>query len=426
MDLEDSNAPTLYQYCTREEALALVGSGCVPETLYGDWVVFPHVLLCFATVGNAPRLSYFPLSSHFCWVAPEPLALPYGDEFAEDRSFWPLGVDGRRLPIILFARPLGSNSFRCLGHLEPSSSGGTASLENGFLYLTGAEARLYPTLPSQVWAELGWPERVDNPEATAALDEALQRLGTDLRVEQRLEILQQLVEYWHGSPEAEDGYTEQELQGLDLPYPLHWWYRRYGKHRVVEQSGDWWLEPAALEHGEDGRIIFLYENAGSFRWATTCGADPPVWVQLNEEGEPWHLEEEPLSGFLIQRCFAGLVWAPYSDETGRVPRSVVDQVVSMIPPVPLGRSLRPIPEWDETTYYCAKNGVFLKVEVVPVDPKESHFYLSAFARTEHPLRILKSIEGLDWYAIDSCVRLTGLQIGISASGGATLSAARNE
>ena len=58
-----------------------------------------------------------------------------------------------------------------------------------------------------------------------SLDRALSRLRGQATVDDRLEILQSLAEYWHGPIAPADGIPEAELKPLRLPHPLRWWYR---------------------------------------------------------------------------------------------------------------------------------------------------------------------------------------------------------
>src|SRR5262249_25076140 len=85
---------------------------------------------------------------------------------------------------------------------------------------------LAPPLPSRVWAELGGLrlEGLDH----AALDASLVRLGRPLPVLDRLAVLRQLAEYWHGPIGPEDGLPEEEVSAR-LPLPLRWLYRLAGR-----------------------------------------------------------------------------------------------------------------------------------------------------------------------------------------------------
>jgi hypothetical protein len=82
---------------------------------------------------------------------------------------------------------------------------------------------LIPVLPSKVWVELGGLRLGDLNHS--AIDAALDRLRSPTTVEDRLQVLERLVTYWHGEIRPEDGLRDDELKGLPMPPSLRWWYR---------------------------------------------------------------------------------------------------------------------------------------------------------------------------------------------------------
>ena len=67
--------PTLYERYDRSEAIALFGSEAEARSLCdGQWVIFPHVVIGFAEIGEPPKASHFTCGGEFCWVARQALS----------------------------------------------------------------------------------------------------------------------------------------------------------------------------------------------------------------------------------------------------------------------------------------------------------------------------------------------------------------
>src|ERR1700722_2359524 len=98
---------------------------------------------------------------------------------------------------------------------------------------------------------IGSPEREDTvPQADnyGPVDRARDRLRSPTSVQDRLGVLQQLVDIWHGPIEPEDGLSDAELAGLPpLPLPLRWWYRWAGKRTEVMSGQNFLFEPRREE-----------------------------------------------------------------------------------------------------------------------------------------------------------------------------------
>jgi hypothetical protein len=59
--------PKLYERYERHEAITLFGSEDDARSLCdGQWVIFPDVVLCLATIGDSPRTSHFRRGGEFC------------------------------------------------------------------------------------------------------------------------------------------------------------------------------------------------------------------------------------------------------------------------------------------------------------------------------------------------------------------------
>src|SRR5437588_352560 len=96
--------PDLYGRYDRSEAVALFGPETESRSLCdSQWVVFPDVVLCLATVGEPPRLSHFENGSSFCWVADKPYRVS-DDEHARFVPREVVGPQAKGREIHLFVR----------------------------------------------------------------------------------------------------------------------------------------------------------------------------------------------------------------------------------------------------------------------------------------------------------------------------------
>ena len=229
---------------------------------------------------------------------------------------------------------------------------------------------------------------------SANIDGLLRSLEQPLTVERRLDVLDQLVSYWHGPCRSEDGYSEEELLGSVLPDPLRWWYHRGGRRANVLSRQNRLLAPNDLTVECDGRIIFYVENQGVYIWATDPrGEDPAVWGKFDAEGEPWIMEEASLSGFLIQIClFEAIFGASYGASASWANQALLDRVTAPLRLVPLG-------SWRWPSYpgrFWASNGTF--VFAGPNGPSDEvpAFSMWVGARSARPLGYLKSIVDDGW------------------------------
>jgi hypothetical protein len=187
-------------------------------------------------------------------------------------------------------------------------------------------------------------------------DEMLGRLGGPLSVEERLSVLAGLVEWWWGATSADWGLPADQLEGARLPFPLRWWYQRFGRHEDLkgrqnrlllpdemwEEEGD--EEGRDVGDGDGRRLVFYAENQSVYLWSTAAeGDDPRVWVRLNETGEPWEAEESSLSAFLIEAfLLEAVMCAPYRASAAGLDAGEFDAVAAAMAPVPLGRWRWPV------------------------------------------------------------------------------------
>jgi hypothetical protein len=98
----------------------------------------------------------------------------------------------------------------------------------------------------------------------ATLDEALHSLSDRSSADQRLAVLRQFVEYWHGSLRSGNGYTEEELHGTKLPMPLRWWFKIAGHRKSVISGQNFLQAPSDMTLDDECRLLFYIENQGVY------------------------------------------------------------------------------------------------------------------------------------------------------------------
>lgn len=122
----------------------------------------------------------------------------------------------------------------------------------------------------------------------ALIDQPLGRLPEPTTVRERLSILQELVQFWHGPIRPGDGIDDGELAGIAMPQVLHWWYRWAGKRDEILSGQNILREPREIEV-RDGLLEFYVENQYVYQWGTLPdGDDPPSLVGLTipSRGKP--------------------------------------------------------------------------------------------------------------------------------------------
>jgi hypothetical protein len=278
--------PKLYTWYSPDEAISFFGASDGAQSYCnGQWRVFPAALVCLTEIDeNDPRReatkSHFVDASRFCWVADQPYRGPDG----EPRYFVPPeAIAGDTRVIELFVRPPDARQYLYAGQLARSYMqqfpGGEGAASASF--------RLQQTLPSRVWLELGGLRLGDTDHAS--VDLALDRLRQPTTVHDRLGVLRQLVNYWHGPIRPEDGMSDADLGGLPLPMPLRWWYSWAGKRSEILGRQNRLLVPRDFERRynmlriNNGRLCFYDENQGVYQWATERPQGPvPTLGQLRE------------------------------------------------------------------------------------------------------------------------------------------------
>jgi hypothetical protein len=221
--------PTLYAWYSAEEATALFGAPDDAERLCdGQWVIFPTTAICLTAIGEKWEASHFHDASSFYWVAKK----AYGVSDGPSAKFLPKSVgDGsyQNYWIRLFVRPAQAEKYLYAGEM---AMGHHLIFESSDADRGAAHFKLTPVLPSKVLAELGGL-RLGEMDVVA-LDEALDRLKQPTTVRDRLDILRQVVNFWHGPIKPEDGMSGvEQVGGVPLPLPLQFWYGWAGKRTEV-------------------------------------------------------------------------------------------------------------------------------------------------------------------------------------------------
>jgi hypothetical protein len=376
--------PRLYERYDRSEAIAVFGSEAETRSLCDyQWVIFPHVVIGFAEIGEPPKQSHFTRGGEFCWVADK----PYQVSDDQHTKFVPPEVVSRHAdrPIKLFVRPHDSGRYSYVGELGPAcrfTSGGNGNCGEAYFSLS-------PALPSEIWTEIGGfrPGDLDHD----SIDAALNRLRHPVNVEERFSVLQKLVAYWYGPIRPEDGFSEQELEGLSMPHPLRW-YQWAGRRSDIMSGQNFLLAPDQLRI-KDGLLEFYAENQYCYQWGTNIGGDDPPVFGRAETSNPWAQEGIVLSEHLILACLfeATMCHSPYGASASWLEQSVLDKIIEHIPPI----AINPW-RWGGSARFYVKDGAFMyTMPNCEINSKQG-YSIWVGAKTEHPLRFLKPYIDKDW------------------------------
>jgi hypothetical protein len=386
--------PKLYDWYSAEEAISLFGA---PEDgrhlCDGQWVIFPKIAICLAEIGKAEQKSYFQNGARFCWVADK----PYQVNNAPLAHFVPAEViapGNKPYSIRLFARRPRSQSQKYLyiGELAPHYVMQFSLKEERGL----ACYELMPTLPSRVWLELGGLRSGDLDVAT--VDRALDRLRRPTAVEDRLDILQQIVNFWHGPIRPEDGMSDAEMTSLPIPAPLRFWYRWAGKRAEIMTGQNTLFVPRDFQNKNrmlqvvNGRLLFYVEDQGVYQWATLQHGDDPAVFGRHEAKGRWANEGMTLSEHLILMCLfeAVMSYAGYGASASWLDEDQLAAIVADIPPV----AIRPW-RWGNTRFFAGR-GAFVCVADNPAAETKKWYSVHVAAKTEQPLQFLKPLLDKRW------------------------------
>jgi hypothetical protein len=145
----------------------------------------------------------------------------------------------------------------------------------------------------------------------------------------------------------------------------------------------------------DKRVFYL-ENQGNFRWATDgAGRDPVVWGRFNAPGEPWLLEREPMSRFLLQVAFfEAVMGTPHGAAAPGITLAQLEGANGPLERLPWGAWRWPAePSW----FYASEDLLaFVSANGSGADGPADRFDLMIAAREPAPLTYLGSIRDIDW------------------------------
>jgi hypothetical protein len=369
--------PQLYQSYVTEKIVSFFGSQAEAQSLCnGQWLIFPKTVICLSNVGKGPEISFFDNASQFYWVADQ----PYHVNSEPHLHFVPaqvVGADGRERAIHLFARPPDSPEFLYVGELEPSGMLVPPRSEHHGM----ARFALRRALPSALWVRFGG----------APLGN-LDSLRSPTTVEDRLGVLRQLVEFWHGPIKPEDGMSDAKLAGVPLPMPLRWWYRWAGKRTEIMSGQNFLYRPVDKYWQltvEGDYLGFYCENQGCYYWSTLMhGDDPPIFGRYNST-DPWEQEDITLSEHLILAClFEAVICHAKYGAAGTLEEEKLSEIARRIPPVAIAPW-----RWMDGTGFFAGQGAFIHA-TGRNDRNGGYVWIGA--KTEHPLQFLRPYVGNDW------------------------------
>jgi len=256
---------------------------------------------------------------------------------------------------------------------------------------------LKPALPSKIWIELGGLHLGEMD--VVALDVALDRLKEVTTVRDRLEILRQVVNFWHGPIKPEDGISGvEQVGGVPLPRPLQFWCGWAGKRTEVMTGQNILFTPGDYEHRsrilrvEDGRLHFHVENQGVYEWTTLAeGKDPPVFGRYEMKGE-WTCEKVRLSEHLILTCLfeAIMCHANYGASATWLDEDRLNVIAQTISPLAIAPW-----HWLGTKFF-ARGGAFMCAAEQGIHEGKKWYSVNVGAKTEHPLQFLKPLLDESW------------------------------
>jgi hypothetical protein len=236
------------------------------------------------------------------------------------------------------------------------------------------------------------------PDEIAAVDQALHRLRQPTTVHDRLTILKELVEFWHGPIRPEDGMTDADMTSQPLPLPLSWWYRLAGKRSEIMSGQNTLFVPRDFQNKcrmlrvMSGRLFFYAENQGVYQWSTLLeGDDPPVFGRYEGRGR-WAKEGVTLSEHLILMCLFEAVTchAKYEATCTWVDEDTFRNIVRQIPPLAIGPW-----RWIGLTFFAGR-GAFMDVHENGVVNGTKGYSVSIGAKTPEPLQFLKPLVNERW------------------------------
>jgi hypothetical protein len=228
-----------------------------------------------------------------------------------------------------------------------------------------------------------------------SIDLALDRLRQPTLIDDRLSVLQHVVNYWHGPIRPEDGLSDAELAGSCLPAALRWWYRWAGGRPEIMTGQNILLAPRS-EHAQpfmrDDRLLFYVENQYVYQWSTLPdGDDPPVFGRY-ENDEPWEREGMTVSEHLILACLfeAVMCHARFHASAAWLDEDRLNTIAQTISPLAIAPW-----HWLGIKFFVRKGAFMCAADQGTFEGKK-WYSVNVAAKTEHPLRFLKPLLDESW------------------------------
>ena len=230
-------------------------------------------------------------------------------------------------------------------------------------------------------------------------DAAFGQLRQPTTVEERLNVLRALVNFWHGPIKPEDGMSNVDVVGgVPLPLPLRFWYGWAGNRADIMTGQNILFTPRDYQHKHrtlavrDGHLHFYVENQGVYEWSTLPeGDDPPVSGRYDCRGR-WVQEQITLSEHLILACLfeAIMCHAKYGASAAWLTEEQLGALVANIPPVSI-----PPWRWGRTRFF-AGGGAFVCTGDNKDASGKTHYSVRLAAKTAEPLQFLKPLLDENW------------------------------
>jgi hypothetical protein len=226
------------------------------------------------------------------------------------------------------------------------------------------------------------------------LDSQLDRLASDTSLADRKEVLQSFVKYWRGTIKSGDGFSAAELDGIQMPEVLKWWYVWAGRRKEILGGNNNLLSPNRLSL-KDGLLCFYGENQWVYEWATSAsGEDSPVFGRFTGMGS-WQPQNMRLSEHLILAClFEGIMYAKYTASAAWLPEKELWWIAERVPPVPISPW-----GWFTAQFYARRGAFVVSMENGVVDGSLG-YSVWVGAKKRGPLDFLRAIIDNGWELVD--------------------------
>ena len=228
-----------------------------------------------------------------------------------------------------------------------------------------------------------------------SIDLALDRLGQPTLIEDRLSVLQHVVNYWHGPIRPKDGMSDAELAGSCLPAALRWWYGWAGRRSEIMSGQNFLLAPRGDQRQPfmvDDRLLFYVENQYVYQWSTLPDGDDPPLFGRYENNHSWEREGVRISEHLILACLFEAVMrhARFRASAAWLDEDKFAAVVEHIPPLAIAPW-----RWLGSRFF-ARNGAFMCAGINGTDRGKKYYSVRIGAKSPRLLRFLRPLLNETW------------------------------